>query len=106
MKIWVARGNDTLRTIANEHHMPLGELQSVNLHIGHPDQNIAGKPVYFPPVNVSVESRAPDLPTCSIPSDVIEHWMPLTPLEQMAETEYDVLIVGTGAGGGTALWRL
>ena len=29
-----------------------------------------------------------------------------TSVEQMAETEYDVLIVGSGAGGGAALWRL
>lgn len=28
------------------------------------------------------------------------------PLSQMARNEYDVLIVGTGAGGGAVLWRL
>lgn len=33
-------------------------------------------------------------------------WLPLAPLEQMAQTDYDVLIVGTGAGGGAVLWRL
>ncbi|MBY9077933.1 GMC family oxidoreductase [Paenibacillus sp. HN-1] len=33
-------------------------------------------------------------------------WIPLTSLEQMSQTEYDVLIVGTGAGGGAVLWRL
>jgi choline dehydrogenase-like flavoprotein len=33
-------------------------------------------------------------------------WIPLTPIEKMAETNYDVLIVGSGAGGGAALWRL
>lgn len=38
--------------------------------------------------------------------DHINPWIPLTPLEQMEQTEYDVLIVGTGAGGGAVLWRL
>ncbi|MDQ0900668.1 GMC oxidoreductase [Paenibacillus sp. V4I7] len=33
-------------------------------------------------------------------------WIPLTPIEKMAQTDYDVLIVGSGAGGGAALWRL
>lgn len=35
-----------------------------------------------------------------------KEWMPLTPIEKMAQTEYDALIVGSGAGGGAALWRL
>lgn len=33
-------------------------------------------------------------------------WIPLVSLEQMEQTDYDVLIVGTGAGGGAVLWRL
>ncbi len=38
---------------------------------------------------------------------VIEkNWIPLTPLEQMSKNEYDVLIIGTGAGGGAITWRL
>ncbi|MFC4768658.1 GMC oxidoreductase [Effusibacillus consociatus] len=40
------------------------------------------------------------------PSDYLEHWIPLTSLERMAETYYDVIIVGSGAGGGAVLWRL
>lgn len=32
--------------------------------------------------------------------------MPITPVEDMVNTSYDVLIVGSGAGGGAALWRL
>ncbi|KRE45379.1 GMC oxidoreductase [Paenibacillus sp. Soil522] len=35
-----------------------------------------------------------------------DQWIPLTPIEKMSETNYDVIIVGTGAGGGAALWRL
>jgi choline dehydrogenase-like flavoprotein len=47
------------------------------------------------------------LPTCPIvPTKILNNWIPLTPLEQMAREEYDVLIVGTGAGGGAVLWRL
>ena len=45
--------------------------------------------------------------TCSVaPSETLNNWIPLTPLSQMAEQEYDVLIIGTGAGGGFVLWRL
>lgn len=36
----------------------------------------------------------------------MDDWIPLTPIENMAQTDYDVLIVGSGAGGGAALWRL
>lgn len=40
------------------------------------------------------------------PSGYLAHWIPLTPLEQMVQTDYDVIIVGSGAGGGAVLWRL
>lgn len=36
----------------------------------------------------------------------MKEWIPLTPISKMAQTEYDVIIVGSGAGGGAALWRL
>lgn len=32
--------------------------------------------------------------------------MPVISLEKMEEREYDALIIGTGAGGGAAIWRL
>jgi gluconate 5-dehydrogenase len=42
-----------------------------------------------------------------VPRGVVQReWMPLTTLEQMAQTQYDALIVGSGAGGGAVLWRL
>lgn len=41
----------------------------------------------------------PSCPPRMIPSDYLTHWIPLSSLEEMAKTEYDVLIVGTGAGG-------
>jgi len=34
------------------------------------------------------------------------NWIPTKSLEQMANTNYDVLIVGSGAGGGATLYRL
>ncbi|MGM0877059.1 MAG: GMC oxidoreductase [Bacillota bacterium] len=34
------------------------------------------------------------------------NWIPTKSLEQMANIHYDVLIVGSGAGGGAALYRL
>lgn len=40
------------------------------------------------------------------PPDYLDNWIPVTPLSQMAATEYDVLIIGSGAGGGSMLWRL
>jgi hypothetical protein len=33
-------------------------------------------------------------------SETVDSWIPMTPLGKMAETDYDVLIVGSGAGGG------
>ncbi|AFC28089.1 glucose-methanol-choline oxidoreductase [Paenibacillus mucilaginosus 3016] len=34
------------------------------------------------------------------------NWLPLASLDEMEHREYDVLIVGSGAGGGAALWRM
>ncbi len=47
-------------------------------------------------------------PTCppGPPTDYLDQWIPLTPIEQMEQTDYDVLIIGTGAGGSAVLWRL
>lgn len=40
------------------------------------------------------------------PETDLKQWIPLTSLEQMSETVYDVLIVGAGAAGPAVLWRL
>jgi hypothetical protein len=34
------------------------------------------------------------------------NWIPLKTIEEMSKTNYDVLIVGSGPGGGAALYRL
>lgn len=52
----------------------------------------------------SVPIRQNSIPMCPLPSFDIEN--PWTPLEAMEKTDYDVIIVGTGPGGGSALWRL
>lgn len=41
-----------------------------------------------------------------LPDKLQDQFIPLASLEQMAQTDYDVLVVGTGAGGGAAIWRL
>ncbi|WP_162255010.1 hypothetical protein [Paenibacillus sp. Soil522] len=38
--------------------------------------------------------------------DYLDSRIPLIPIDKMEQTDYDVLIVGSGAGGGAALWRL
>ena len=106
MKVWVAHEKDTLRTIADKNHLQLEELITLNPCIESPDQNIAGKPVYLPSLSDFTMSDVDEIPTCTVSTDYINNWIPLTSLEDMAKTEYDVLIIGTGAGGGAVLWRL
>ncbi|WP_223192914.1 GMC oxidoreductase [Paenibacillus sedimenti] len=106
LKIWVARNNDTLRIIADQKRVSIDDLIILNPSIESPDQNIAGKPVNLPVFTVLDIRPVTIPPTCYIPPEYIENWIPLTSLETMADNEYDVLIVGTGAGGGTMLWRL
>lgn len=106
LKIWVARNNDTLQIIADQKRIPIEDLLTLNPFIEHPNQYIAGKPVNLPVFTESDSRPVTIPPICHTPSEYIENWIPLTPLKTMAENEYDVLIVGTGAGGGTMLWRL
>lgn len=105
MKVWVAHENDTLRIIADKNHLQLEGLIALNPCI-EPDQNIAGKPVYLPSLRDFTMRPVEEIPTCTVSTDYIDNWIPLTSLEDMEKTDYDVLIVGTGAGGGAVLWRL
>ena len=116
LRIWVADENETLRSIAINNRVSTQDLVSLNPHIEHPDQVIAGKQVVLPftaesdrpfnPFNPFMKSNN-SIPFCPIgPNPILNNWIPLTPLEQMSSTEYDVLIVGSGAGGGAVLWRL
>ncbi|WP_307474638.1 GMC oxidoreductase [Paenibacillus harenae] len=119
LKIWVANRNETLRTIANINQLSLDELMLLNPDVEHPDRDITGRPIYLPSITESNSESQPreeldsglaglsGLPACPVvPGPTLSNWIPLTPIEQMAEQEYDVLIIGTGAGGGAVLWRL
>ncbi len=113
MKIWVSNKHETLRAIAIKNRLSVEELFVLNPHIENPDLDITGKSVYLPSAtetNNEIQSRADSIgsiPTCSVaPTETLNNWIPLTPISQMAEQEYDVLIIGTGAGGGSVLWRL
>lgn len=107
MKIWIADQRETLRTIAHLNRVRIEDLISLNRHIMNPDLNIAGKPVYFPAAFRGQEQITGTPPLCPPQtSGPMKQWIPLTPLEQMESNEYDVLIIGTGAGGGAVLWRL
>lgn len=58
----------------------------------------------------TLQPRKPyNIPLCVpdyYPTEFSESWFPITFPGQMEQKDYDVLIVGTGAGGGAVLWRL
>jgi hypothetical protein len=83
------------------------DVISRNPDIISPDKNIVGRAIKLP------SSTRPDteqikIPPCPPPQPLnyLHHWIPLTSLEEMEQVDYDVLIVGTGAGGGSVLRRL
>jgi choline dehydrogenase-like flavoprotein len=107
MRIYVAKSGDSLLKISETHKIELNKLLIFNPHISSPLMNITGYKVYIPSSPTSETLKIP-LAECPLspPADPLSSWIPLTSLEQMAETDYDVLIVGTGAGGGAVLRRL
>ncbi|MDQ8737839.1 GMC family oxidoreductase [Paenibacillus sp. LHD-38] len=64
---------------------------------------IKDRPFYSPQASVPT-GQAMNFNICPSPSSEIIY--PWTPIEEMEKTDYDVIIVGTGAGGGSVLWRL
>lgn len=106
MRIYIANDGDTLRTISLKKNVELKELTSLNLHIASSDQIISGGQVILPDIIADTRklTNAPEYPFN--PLDNYDQWIPLTTPEKMAQTDYDVLIVGSGAGGGAVLWRL
>lgn len=107
MKIHVAAAGDSLWKIAQAYGVELSALILMNRHIPDPDANITGMNVHIPDKTASIRNLTA-LPSCppEIPARLIDQWIPLTPLSEMANKEYDVLVIGTGGGGGAALWRL
>lgn len=108
LRIYVADQMETLFTISYKYQIELAQLLSINPHISSAYVIITGKHVNIPSQPVRTTGHRVVAPFCPpVPeSDFIPDWIPLTSVEKMAETEYDVLIVGSGAGGGAALWRL
>lgn len=89
------------------------ELIMLNPNITYPEEIIAGKQVYLPSYTdsasqyYSLTMPGGGLPTCPAgPVPIHNSWIPITSLEQMARNEYDVLSIGSGAGGGSVLRRL
>jgi choline dehydrogenase-like flavoprotein len=119
LKILIAKEGTTLRMLAHNQNVDLNKLRIHNPHLSHPDEDISGQKVKVPssPRRVALtrnrqledeEEIVPTYEDCEPDpvTEYLDHWFPLTPLEEMEETEYDVIIVGSGAGGGAALWRL
>lgn len=97
---------DTIRSIAYKYETDIQTLLALNSRITDPDQLIHGIQIRLPPRAYTLHPSLP-LPLCPVPdTEYPEHWIPLTSLHDMAQSDYDVLIIGTGAGGGAAAWRL
>ncbi|MGM0875940.1 MAG: GMC oxidoreductase [Bacillota bacterium] len=106
LRIYVAGEGDTLRKVSLKTDINIDELISLNPHIASPNLDITGVHIKLPDLYQSIRNKVKVVPCPDISTDYQEQWLPITSLEKMEQTEYDVLIVGTGAGGGAALWRL
>ncbi|MFM9281577.1 GMC oxidoreductase [Paenibacillus jiagnxiensis] len=107
MRIYVADERDTLYRLSSHYQISIDQLMSANPHIDRPDRTITGMQVRIPSPRAFSVPRA-IAPFCPIAPEesLIRNWIPLTTAAEMAATEYDVLIVGSGMGGSSALWRL
>ncbi|MBD1379388.1 GMC oxidoreductase [Metabacillus arenae] len=107
MKIITAFNGDTLETIAKKYRIQIDQLIYQNPHIPGTDLNIGGHKVNIPSPTVPIRVF-PNIPSCTplLPTKLQDEFIPLASLDKMAQIEYDVLVVGTGAGGGAAIWRL
>ncbi|MGM0874751.1 MAG: GMC oxidoreductase [Bacillota bacterium] len=107
-----------MRKLAHNHNIELNKLKDHNSHLSLPDEEISGHKVKIPspPRLVTIKRErqitnddyTPSYENCPPDPtvDYLEDWFPLTSLENMEKTDYDVIIVGSGAGGGAVLWRL
>ncbi|MZQ86080.1 LysM peptidoglycan-binding domain-containing protein [Paenibacillus sp. 5J-6] len=100
MDSYTAQTGETLRSVAYRMRLDIQKLLSLNPHIPNPDTYIAGQTVNLVRM-IHIPIAAPQPPETDL-----KQWIPLTSLEEMSQTEYDVLIVGAGAGGPAVLWRL
>jgi hypothetical protein len=105
MRTYIAYDGDTLRDVAIRYNIAVDELLALNTRISDLDSIITSVQTRLPsPLRSSVTGPASKNKSTR-PSDPNEQWSPLTSLVEMEQKEYDVLIVGTGAGGGAVLWR-
>lgn len=107
IRVYIADKGDTLITIAKKTDVEITELRSLNPAITSLDSNIAGTSIKLPSSSrKAVEQiKVPSCPPFQL-SEYLSQWIPLTALEEMEQADYDVLIVGTGAGGGSVLRTL
>lgn len=106
MRLYVAGNSDTFDTIAEQYHINIELLLMSNPHISVRHSDLSGSVIRIPTIPSPAAADHTFFCPPSEPMAYLNSWVPLTPLPQMAETEYDVLIIGTGIGGGAALWRL
>ncbi len=103
MRIHVADNSDNLRMIAKKYEINLEDIMELNPLITNLDRRIPGVLVKLPEKHLSIKDRCPKGISTSISAG---SWIPLSTVEEMSQSEYDVLIIGSGAGGGAVLWRL
>ncbi|MCA0758737.1 GMC family oxidoreductase N-terminal domain-containing protein [Paenibacillus sp. N4] len=109
MRIYIADKGDTLEKIGKRYQIDTAQLLSFNPHIASADAAIEGERVNLPSGSLpKKDARVVVAPFCPVvpQSEFLHEWIPTTSAEVMADNEYDVLVVGSGAGGGAALWRL
>jgi hypothetical protein len=106
VRIYITDDGDTLVQIAGMYQISAEELQAHNRHITGLHERISRNQIIRIPT--SPISEVPGVFPCppGAEPDYLDQWIPLASLEMMEKTDYDVIIVGTGAGGGAALWRL
>lgn len=108
MKIYVADRGDTLNKLSNQFQIALDQLLAGNPHITNPFMDLSGLHVNLSSISEQNPDNRINAAFCPPVHEqfFMSNWIPLTPIEQMSATDYDVLVVGSGAGGGAALWRL
>lgn len=106
-KAYVSSAGDTLIKIAQKYNVSLSDILITNPHISQPDATLTGQYINIPDSSIHHHTHT-SIPSCPplVPPQIIDTWVPLTPLSDMEKNEYDVLIIGTGAGGSAVLWRL
>lgn len=100
MRIIIADHGESLMDIASKQKIKIEDLVSLNPHLSNPFESISGLHVYLPQIQQMKANRKKSIPP------IKNEWIPLASLEEMENKEYDVLIIGSGAGGGSVLWRL